>query len=251
MTAGLPNSPSSDAARTGSKDCWNPHQTWQPNDSATAGRRRRRGRQKNRCFWLRVWGIHADEPALRTVLQHLWSESDPKTIANLLRVFARRQLPEFDPRLIDLCRHGDEEVRRWAFAALQKNAHPLIRQFALTELENGVRDESVVALFINHYQRGDEHRLLEALELPEDECELHWLLMDAIKVLKENPEADCSRLGVIAYASTPCETCRFEAARLLFNQQAAPQWLKEECRHDSCEDCRELAAKVTGPKGAS
>ena len=64
------------------------------------------------------------------------------------------------------------------------------------------------------------------MEFPDDECELHWLLMDAIKVLEKNPEADCSRLGVIAYASTPCEHCRFRAARLLVNQQVAPEWLE-------------------------
>ena len=84
------------------------------------------------------------------------------------------------------------------------------------------------------------------MELPDDECELHWLLMDAIKVLEKNPKADCSRLGVIAYASTPCEYCRFYAARLLLDQQVAPEWLKEECRHDSGEDCRALAAGSAG-----
>jgi hypothetical protein len=63
--------------------------------------------------------------------------------------------------------------------------------------------------------------------------------MDAIKVLEKNSEADCSHLGIIAYASTPCETCRFYATRLLLNQQVAPEWLREESRHDSCEDCRD------------
>jgi hypothetical protein len=200
----------------------------------------------SKCFWLRGWGINADKPALLTILQRLWSVSDPKVLANLLRVFSARALTEFDPRLIELCRHCDEEVRRRAFQALEQNAHPLIRQFALTELRKGMRDGSVIALFINNYRQGDEQRILEAMEFPDDECELHWLLLDAIKVLEKNPEADCSRLGVITYASTPCETCRFYAAQILLNQQVAPEWLNEECRHDSSEDCRAFAAKATG-----
>jgi hypothetical protein len=171
-------------------------------------------------------------------------------IANLLRVFSARALTEFDPRLIELCLHCDEEVRRRAFQALEQNAHPLIRQFALTELRKGVRDGSAVALFINNYRQGDEQRILGAMEFPGDECELHWLLLDAIKVLEKNPEADCSRLGVITYALTPCENCRFYAARLLLNQHVAPEWLKAECRHDSSEDCRALAANATGSTGA-
>ncbi len=172
-------------------------------------------------------------------------------IANLLKVFSARALPEFDARLVELCRHGDEQVKRRAFAALAQNAHPLVREFALTELRKDVGHGSVVALLINNYRQGDEQRILEAMELPDDECELHWLLMDAIKVLEKNPEADCSRLGVIAYASTPCETCRFYAAKLLLNQQVAPEWLRDESKHDSCEDCRTVATNATGSSGAS
>jgi hypothetical protein len=32
---------------------------------------------------------------------------------------------------------------------------------------------------------------------------------------------------------------------LLLNQRAAPDWLIDECRYDSGEDCRELVAKPT------
>jgi hypothetical protein len=45
---------------------------------------------------------------------------------------------------------------------------------------------------------------------------------------------------------TPCGNCRFRSARLLLKQQAAPQWLMEECRHDSGKECRELFANAAG-----
>lgn len=92
------------------------------------------------------------------------------------------------------------------------------------------------------YQQGDEQLILDAMEVPDDACELHWLLMDIIKVLEKNCEADSSRLGVISYALTPCCNCRFYAARLLHNQHLAPEWLKDECRFDCEEDCRKLVA---------
>jgi hypothetical protein len=205
----------------------------------------------SKCFWLRGWGIHSGAGDLQTVLQRLWAAREPGVIANLLKVFSARALPEFDARLIELCRHGDEEVRRRAFAALARDAHPLVREFALTELRKGIRQNPVVALFINNYRQGDGHRILEALELPDDDCELHWLLMDVIKVLEKNPEGDCSRLGVISYASTPCENCRFDAARLLLDQHVAPDWLVDECRYDSGEECRALADRSTGSREAS
>lgn len=138
----------------------------------------------SKCFWFRGWGMHADGADLRAVLQRLRAEQEPRVIANLVKVFSAHPLPEFDARLIELCRHADEVVRRRAFGALVPNAHPLVREFALSELEMGARDGSVAALFINNYRQGDEHRLLEAMELPDDVCELHWLLMDVIEVLE-------------------------------------------------------------------
>jgi hypothetical protein len=201
---------------------------------------------ESKGLFFRGWGMYAKEADLQTVLQRLWAAREPRVIANLLKIFSRRALPEFDARLIELCRHDDEEVRRWAFNALEENAHPLIREFALTELQNGIHDRSVVALFINNYVKGDEHLFLESIEFPKDVDEVHWLLMDVVKVLEENSEAACFRLGVIAYASTPCENCRFHAVRLLLKRQAAPDWLSEECRYDSCKDCRELIEKPAG-----
>ena len=206
---------------------------------------------ERKCFWFRGWGLYAKEADLQTVLEYLWTARKPNVIANLLRVFSGRALPKFDARLIELCRHSDEEVRRWAFGAVKENEHPLMREFALSQLQSGVRDGSVVALFIKNYRKGDEHRILESMDLPEDKDALHWLLMDAIKVLEKNREADCFPLGVLAYASTPCENCRFYAARLLHQKQVAPEWLTEECRYDSAKECRELVGKANGSPGAS
>ncbi|MHB1556137.1 MAG: hypothetical protein ACYC61_01525 [Isosphaeraceae bacterium] len=196
-----------------------------------------------RFHLFRGWGIHADDVDLETILQHLRGAREPAVIARLLQVFSKRAVPLVDEYLFQLCRHGDEEVRRRAISALEQVEHPLIRDFALAELENGLRAGSVVGLFVRNYRLGDERRILESIEIPDDECELHGLLMDVIEVLKVNPDADCSRLGVLAYALTPCENCRFHAARLLLDRRAAPEWLMEECRYDSGERCRKLATR--------
>ncbi len=205
----------------------------------------------NQCFsFFRRWGMHADPADLELILGHLQAAREPTVIARLLQVFSNRAAPRFDERLVQLGRHEDAEVRRRAVSALEKIEHPLVREFALAELETGVRGTSVVGLFVRNYRVGDERRILESVEIPDGDCELHWFLMDAIKVLDANPEADCSQLGVIAYASTLCELCRFSAARLLIGRHVAPAWLAEECRFDSNEQCRELVAQITRPPQA-
>ena len=185
----------------------------------------------------RSWGMYADDADLEPVLQQLWTTDSAHVLANLLSVFCNRALPEFDGRLIDFCEREDAEVRRRAFGALGMNTHPSIRRFALEQLETSVSDGAIISLFANNYEPGDEHRILESLELPPDENDLHGLLMDVNIVLEKNPEADCSKLAVIVYALTPCENCRFAAVKLLHSRRVMPEWVREECRYDSGEDC--------------
>ncbi len=202
----------------------------------------------SRFGFFRGWGMHADPNDLETVLQVLWDAQEPKVIANLLTVFSNRAFPQFDARVISLCQHSDAEVRRRAFGALKENTHGLIRRFAFAELEKGVCDRPLVSLFINNYEPGDEQRILEAMQLPADESDLHWLLMDVTKVLEKNPEADTRQLAVVAYALTPCENCRFHAVRLLHNRHVIPEWMKTECRYDSSVDCRKLLSSTTNER---
>ncbi|MCA9087248.1 MAG: hypothetical protein KDA90_01295 [Planctomycetaceae bacterium] len=197
------------------------------------------------CYWFRGWGMQADETALNSVLTSLWEENEPIVITRLLRVFSNRSLPKFDTRLMGLCQHNDKDVRHLAFKALAQNANEAIRTFGLQQLTSGATG-SVISLFVKNFEKGDEKRILEAMSLPEDPCELHGLLMSVINVLEANPAADCCSLAVTVYGSTPCQNCRFYAARLLHRQNVAPEWLIEECRFDADENCRQLFEGLAG-----
>ena len=189
------------------------------------------------------WGMRADASDLETVFERLLSSRDPKAIANYLRVFSRRSLPCVVPEIISLYWHNDENVRRWTLNALEESAHPLVRELAEQELQKGVPGGRSLRLFVKNYQPGDEQHILECVDLPDEQNQLHWLLMDMVKVCESNSQADCSQLGVIAYALTPCTLCRYYAAKLLHSRGVAPSWLTEECRFDSNEDTRQLPGR--------
>ncbi|QDT44119.1 hypothetical protein Pan241w_42250 [Gimesia alba] len=191
------------------------------------------------CHWFRGWGMYADEASLNTVLNALRSINTPSILVKLIKVFSNRALPVFDPRLIELCQHHDDELQRWAFSALANNSHPAIREFALEQLTEEW-SLHVFSLFINNYKPGDEAHLFAALELPEDSWEIHCLFSDLLKVLEHNPGADRSPLAEMIYRLNPCELCRFKAVQLLKEQNIAPAWMIEECRFDTYEDTRML-----------
>ncbi len=178
-----------------------------------------------RYFRLASLGKHADATVLGVVIEQLWATGEPRVIANLLTIFSERPFPEFDDRLLELCRHADDGVRRRASIALANLAHPKIREFALAELERGIPDRTFVKLFKANLRPGDEKLLLDALELPADACDVHGLLSNVIEVLTENGKSNSSQLGIVCYASTPCEHCRYDAAWLLAEDRVAPRGL--------------------------
>lgn len=194
----------------------------------------------------RGWGSHARDEDLRHVASEIWTCRDPQMLESLLWVFSNRALPEFDSRLIELCFHPDESVRFRARRALNKNRHPLVRSLALSQIEHGLRDDWIAELFVRNYEAGDEVKLAEALEFPEDDNALHWLLQDIIAILEHNEQADCSLLGPICYFHNPCAFCRTYAAKLMRDRGIAPAWLAEECKVDSEEDCRNLFSYESG-----
>ena len=195
------------------------------------------------------WGNCADESDLDMVLNYLWIVREPKVIANLLKVFSNRPLAHFDTRLLELCRHGNDDVQREALNVLEQNTHPLIRDFALKELQERTLNRSVVGLFAANFMDGDEQRLLDLVELPEDAWERHGVLIELLHVLEENPNADSSQLGLIIYFQTPCELCRLRAVEQLREDGVVPEWLIRECRNDSGEDCRALVAEESAEQG--
>ena len=97
-----------------------------------------------------------------------------------------------------------------------------------------------------NFEKGDEQRLLDQLELPEDLRLRHWLLSDVVHLLEQNIDADSQKLGQIAYFNTPCQECRFYAARLLFDRNSTPAWLAEECGSDANEEIHVLGEPEIG-----
>lgn len=200
--------------------------------------------QSNQTWILLGWGKHASEADLQIILNRLFECGDTQIVERYLRVFSNRSLPQFDARLLTLLDHDDEQVKSRAYVAVAKNAHPSIRSFALMHLPIRYNDRNFVDLFIKNFQPGDESLLIEHLELPDNDDGRHELLTTVLDILEKNENAIADVLALWIYRWTPCALCRNHAAKLLFDRTNAPQWLGEECQHDSYTDTRELVSGV-------
>ncbi len=194
----------------------------------------------------RDWGENAKSADLEYVLAHLWvtPSSSTKVLANLLEVFSARAFPIFDERLIELCDHADQMVHHFALEALKQNSNPAIHDYAVKELSRDSTNWKCVGLFAKNYRAGDENFLLEAIDLPREEVELHSLLLDIIYFLESNPAADASRLGVVGYMFNFCDDCRYRFLQILHRQKRIPKWMREEIAYDSNEECSKLSKET-------
>lgn len=192
--------------------------------------------------WLMSWGRHADEADLRLVADRLRATGDPVEVKNLLYVFGRIAMPNFDPALLDLCGHADPELRRRAFMACGQVAHPAVRARGLAELARGVEPKGAVSLLVRNFAPGDEARVLAALRVPDDADDWHATLRAVLDLLQINPDADPSSLGLVLYTLNPCTNCRGAAVEILLDRGVAPAWLRTECRHDADQEIRERVA---------
>ncbi len=186
----------------------------------------------------RGWGAQADERSLAAIAEKLPSIERTESLRLLLQVFAMRQCAEVIPPAIALFEHEDYQVRQRAFRALERNTSHEVREFALRELQPHGAWLEAVGLLVRNYQDGDESRIEEVLEVPEDLEDSHSLFMDVLKLLRENATADARRLALAAYFHTPCTFCRQAAAELLQERGLAPEWLSSECLHDCDSTCR-------------
>jgi hypothetical protein len=193
------------------------------------------------------WGRWAPTEEVRKVVDRLWQIDEPAAIVCLLRIFTMRGLPEFDARLIELCRHNHEDISHRAYRVLRYHTHPGVREFALRQIDDGRVDSSVVGLFRTNFMPGDERLLFDVLEMPDDVEERHGLLLDVSALLEKNPEADPSLLGLLVYAQTPCSQCRQGAVEVLTKRRLAPSWMLDECRLDCDLDIRKLVLDGPAP----
>jgi hypothetical protein len=193
-------------------------------------------------FWLVSWGVHAPESELHAVLESMLAQTDPGRLCKYLRVFRRRTLPTFDPRLLQFAEHADADVRRHAHRALSNYAHPDVRSLAIQRLNAGRWLEEELALLERNYRPGDATLLEPALRVLADPVVLHGLVFDLVEVFQLNQVAESANAMLFVYEESPCSCCRYKAVKILVGTHSAPDWLVEECRHDSFEETRQIAA---------
>jgi hypothetical protein len=189
----------------------------------------------------RGWGRFATDTDLNIIYERMLATTNVESLRRYARVFATRPWPGFDVRFLQLCLHDDENLRRLAGFAVANNRHPAVRRFALEHLKIPLHQENSINMLVANYESGDEEIVLDSLQLPEDACHLHRMLMGLRNLVEENETARCEAAVELVYENTPCSECRRAIVKLLAERVGLPEMMSAECQFDVDPDTRSLA----------
>lgn len=184
-------------------------------------------------------GRQATREELQRVVDLLFELEAPRPLHHALWFLGMSTMVPLHPRIFELTRHDDDQVRYWAARVLSKHSLHGVRTCGLEALARG---DLVVALEIltRSAQVDDIETLVAALQPLEAPQKEHAVGSGLLDILEHSPEAGDARLALHVYERTPCMYCREKAVRWLCNHAALPVWAAEECVHDGSDDIRAL-----------
>ena len=185
------------------------------------------------------WARSASSGDLQQVLEVLLELTELVPIQGALRCIGGATLPLLHPRIFELTRHADEDVRYWAARCLSKHSLHGVRVCGLEALARG---ELVAGLemLARSTLAEDADAIVAALRPNPDPDEEHDVCGGLLDILKESPEVTDPRLALYAYERNPCMSCRESALCWLVEHSALPEWVREECAQDASADIRAI-----------
>lgn len=174
----------------------------------------------------------------------LYESKKPRVLWRALNCIHDTGLPEFDPSLLALLTHDDEEVKNATRQIFRHHGQPEVKDAALSALARGDKETAFVLLH-RSARNGDSRLLLELLrELCQGEnCgDPHDNFVAPIRIFSDNPDLTEPLMPMFVYEHSMCRVCRSNAFRLMMERGVCPEWVMDEARWDAIPGIREMAA---------
>ncbi|MBK7644091.1 MAG: hypothetical protein IPJ19_13770 [Planctomycetes bacterium] len=197
-------------------------------------------------IWAPAWGRKATREELGRLLDLLLELVEPRPLHHALWCLGMSTMAPLHPRIFELSRHSDDQVRYWAARCLSKHSEPGVRACGLEALARGDLLVGFEMLARSTLAR-DAEAIVAALRPLEDVDEQHGVCWGLLDILKESPEVVDPRLALYAYERNPCMGCRERALCWLRRFEALPRWIIEECAFDARADIRRRVATISPP----
>ena len=194
--------------------------------------------------WLRN---HADTETVEQYAAAYREQTQPELRAQALETFSWCPYPDAPLPIIEDTQSDHEALQSAAWRALENLRNPVVRKFALENVDKGIRTPENFALLVTNYL-SDDAKLLETLlwefVATRDWDAVHAAGMDVYRVFeKDSGIPRPKHLLPILYEYNPCSFCRESALRFMSGHRMLTKEILEECQFDSSYEIRRFAEK--------
>lgn len=192
-----------------------------------------------------IFGKTASEAEVLKFFSMLEKETRNEQLIRLLWIFAERELPVIDDRLLQLVHSRDHRLAKAAVSALSNKTDEKLHSFALDLLRGRNRCKAACGFTIlaNNYLSGNNkevERTLAAVPESIDIDELHRIVIDCLKIAEKYPGKEMSGFLHYAYENSPCMQFRKKAVKLMTGNGLLTEKNRKECLFDGYNETRTL-----------
>ena len=174
-------------------------------------------------------------------------QMQPELRAKALEVFVCCPYPDDPLPIIEDTGSNCEQLQNTAWRALENIRHPAVRQFAFSNVEQGIRTPENFALLATNYASEDGkllEYLLQELIVRKDRDSIHGAGMDIYRAFYNGSGIPHPKhLLPHLYEWNPCSFCRESALAYMSKHRMLTEEILEECLYDSSYDIRRYAGK--------
>ena len=189
----------------------------------------------------------ADSETVERYAHAYQMQIEPEARAKALEAFTWCPYPGDPSPILEDTRSMDEKLRSTAWKALENLRHPAVRDFAQKNAAQGNRTFENFALLVTNYIPEDAillESILKELISKKKWDEVHAAGADVYRAFcKDSGIPHPKHLLPILYEYNPCAYCRESALVYMSKHRMLTKELLEECRLDSNDDIRQMAAK--------
>jgi len=188
-----------------------------------------------------------NDEELGLIAKRLLVEKNKQKKQKLLAIFSKYKFP-LDPQfMIDIATKtvaSAKRVRELALSAMRFLKSDAIREFAIEGITSGRNPDNFAWAFVANYQDGDEVLLASIVDRAKNEHVIECLNSVYMEIFKANPTTKCKAPLMALYNNTNCGICRSGIVRLLIENEALPDEIKEEIKFDCADETRALADSI-------
>lgn len=184
---------------------------------------------------------------LNLLAQRLLIEKKATNKGKLLFVFTKFKYPLNYGFILDIARkksRGNRHLADLAIEALSLLQAEEIRDFCLAEVDKAKQPANLLRILKSNYKKGDDKMLTRFAQAAITDDDVEWLAISYTDIYQANKTPDCREPLEAIYNKLTCAIHRYDVVKILMENNALPDKIRQEMEFDCNHEIRKLAGHL-------